>query len=422
LAESGNRIPTGGTGDHRLGTVRGTGGPGAFRRIVFRETRSNRYSLNWLAGVAAAAGVPWRIAATSKALIQAASGRGPVLVGYSFMTPDLEGVAREVAELKPRTPQALWVAGGAHPTADPEGTLALGFDHVFVGEADRTFPAFLIEGDGPRAIRDPEGGPPALDPYPCFAPERPGPVEITRGCGARCGYCAVGRRRVRHRAPGTVERWVRHLVGTGRRLIRFITPDALGYGSGLEDVEELLARVRAAGGQPVLGAFPSEVRPERVTRDAVRLLGRYCHNRVLVIGAQSGSPRVLQRIRRGHTVEHVLEAARAARTGGFLPHVDLIFGLPGETPEDQRATVELARRLIREWGARIHAHYFLPLPGTPLWGHAPAPLYPETRHFLEQASSGGALDGQWREQRALAARIRRWAHAGWIRCVGRDDT
>ncbi len=427
LTESGNRIPTGGTRGHRLETARGRGRAGPFRRIVLRETRSNRYSLNWLAAVAAASGVPWRAAATPKALIEAASGRGPVLVGYSFMTPDLEEVAREAAELKHRTPHALWVAGGAHPTADPEGTLALGFDRVFVGEADRTFPAFLAEGDGSRVIRDPEGGPPTLDPYPCFGPERPGPVEITRGCRARCGYCAVGRRRVRHRAPGTVERWTRLLVAEGRRLIRFITPDALGYGWGLEVLEELLARVRAAGGEPVLGAFPSEVRPERVTPEAVHLLGRYCHNRVLVIGAQSGSPRILQRIRRGHTVEHVLEAARIARWGGFLPHVDLIFGLPGETPDDQAATVELARRLIRECGARIHAHYFLPLPGTPLWGHAPAPLYPKTRNFLEQASAGGALDGRWREQQVLAARIRGWAESGrirvaWSECsMGCDD-
>ena len=390
-------------------------GLGLFRLVVLRETRSNRYSVNWLAAAAEAGGASWVAAPSPQALIQAASGQEAVLVAYSFMTPDLERVGREVAETKTRVPRALWVAGGAHPTADPEGTLALGFDHVFVGEADRTLPAFLAEGDGPRVIRDPEGGPSSLDPYPCFGPERPGPVEITRGCRARCGYCAVGRRRVRHRAPGTVERWARLLVAEGRRLVRFITPDALGYGCGLEDLEELLARVRAAGGEAVLGAFPSEVRPDRVTPEAVRLLGRYCHNRVLVIGAQSGSPRVLQGIRRGHTVEHVIEAARIARSGGFLPHVDLIFGLPGETPDDQAATVALARRLLRECGARIHAHYFLPLPGTPLWGRAPAPLYPETRRFLEQASAGGALDGQWKAQQALAARIRVWAEAGRIR-------
>ncbi len=410
-----------------MGTARGRADRGPFHRIVLRETRSNRYSLNWLAAAAAAAGVPWQVAASPGALADALQGRERVLVAYSFMTPDLGEVGREVAAFRPRARGAVWIAGGAHPTADPEGTLALGFDHVFPGESERTFPAFLAEGDGPRVIRDREGGPGTLDPYPCFPPERPGPVEITRGCPARCGYCAVGRRRVRHRSPAAVERWVRVLVAGGRRLVRFVTPDALGYGRGLEDVEELLERVRAAGGEPVLGAFPSEVRPERVTPEAVRLLARRCHNRVLVIGAQSGSPRVLRRIRRGHAVEHVLEAARTARTGGFLPHVDLIFGLPGETPDDQAATVELARRLIREWGARIHAHYFLPLPGTPLWGHAPAPLYPHTREFLERASAGGSLDGHWREQMGLAARIRGWAEAGrirvpWSACsMERDD-
>ncbi len=383
--------------------------------VLLRETRHNRYSLNALAALLSGSRVPWAVARTPEEVAGFLGTEPCAAVLYSFMTPAVEAVRDELLHLRSRFPRARWIAGGAHPSADPEGTLALGFDHVFAGEADRTLPWFLSRGDGERVIRDPEGGPPDLDPIPPLIPERPGPVEITRGCRGACRFCSVGRRAVRHRSPGAVLAAARTLRRTGRTVARFITPDALAYGGGLGAVAELLGALRGEGMEPVLGAFPSEVRPERVTPEAAEVLARYCHNRVVVLGGQSGSDAVLRRLRRGHTVADVLRAARALRAAGLTPHVDLIFGLPGESPGEQAATVELARRLIREAGARIHAHYFHPMPGTPLWSEDPAPLLPETLRFLERAERGGALDGSWRDQVRLAARVRRWADEGLIR-------
>ncbi len=384
---------------------------------ILRETPTNRYSLNAVAALVEAAGVAWRSARSARDLEAAAAPGTAVL--YSFMTPDLERVRGEVAALRPRLPGVRWVAGGAHPSADPEGTLALGFDHVFVGEAERTLGPFLAAGDGPAVIRDPEGGPAELDPFPALSEARPGPVEITRGCRGGCRFCAVGRRRVRHRSPEAVLAAAGPMVAAGRRVIRFITPDALAYGGGLGAVEELLKGLRARGAEPVLGTFPSEVRPERVTPEAAELVARLCHNRTLVIGGQSGSDRVLRLLGRGHTVADVVAAARNAAGAGLRPHVDVIFGIPGETPDEQAATVELCRELHRGFGARIHAHYFHPLPGTPLWGADPEPLYPETETFLVGAERAGYLDGSWRDQIALARRIREWAERGWIGTAGR---
>ncbi|NOY45388.1 MAG: TIGR04013 family B12-binding domain/radical SAM domain-containing protein [Deltaproteobacteria bacterium] len=382
---------------------------------VLRETPTNRYSVNVLVGLIQQAGLPWVVARSGAEVVRLASGAGRAFALYSFMTPDLPTVRAEVAALRPRLPGVRWLAGGAHPTADPEGTLAMGFDHVVVGEAERVLGPFLRDGDGPSVLRDPDGGPPDLDPYPARVAGRPGPVEITRGCRGGCRFCSVGRRRVRHRGLPTVVAAARAMVTEGRRVIRFVTPDALAYGGGLKAVADLLAALRTAGAEPVLGAFPSEVRPERVTPEAVALLRTHCHNRTLVIGGQSGSDRVLRFLGRGHTVDDVVQAAARARRGGLRPHVDLIFGIPGETSEEQAATVELARLLQREHGAKIHAHYFHPLPGTPLWGADPTPLDPKTRAFLERAERAGTLDGDWRAQIALAQDLREWASRGWIR-------
>jgi B12-binding domain/radical SAM domain protein len=264
-------------------------------------------------------------------------------------------------------------------------------------------------------LRDPDGGPPDLDRYPPFAGPRFGPVEVTRGCPYRCGFCAVGGRSVRHRSADGILAAAERLRASGRRRVVFVTPDALSYGGSLGELEALLAGLRRVGARPSAGSFPSEVRPDRVTPEAVEILARYCENRTLVMGAQSGDDAVLRRLGRGHTVEDVLRAARVARRGGFTPHVDLIFGLPEETPEEQRATVELARTLRREVDARLHVHYFHPLPGTPFWGRDPSPLSGEARAFLGDVRASGAEDGCWPEQERWAWQLVEWSRQGLIR-------
>lgn len=382
-------------------------------RAHLRRTRANQYSLNAVTAVLDACDVAWSVWDDPRQL--GAPGGRRSLVLYSFMTTDLGWVRDEVAALRRERPGLVLVAGGAHATADPVGTLALGFDHVFAGEAERSLSAFLRQGgEGEAVLRDPDGGPPALDDFPPFGRGRWGPVELSRGCRWGCAFCAVGRRRVRHRSPEVVLAAVERLRAAGRRTVAFITSDALSYGDGLGDLEHLLRGVRALGAGPVLGTFPSEVRPERLTLDAAELLGRYCHNRTVVIGAQSGSDDVLRRLGRGHTVGQVVEAARNARAAGLEPHVDLIVGLPEETLEERLATIALARQLRRETGARIHAHYFHPLPGTLLWGQDPTPLDPETRRALLDLRAGGAEDGYWQEHERWTWRVIEWARRGWI--------
>lgn len=394
---------------------------------LLRETRTNRYSLNSLTGILDACGTPWVTAHSLGDLLEA--GREAlrsgirVLVGYSFMTPDLPSVRGEVRRVRRALPRAVLIAGGAHATADPEGTAALGFHHVFTGWVEATLPAFLREGaEGPTVLGDAGRASPSWETSPPFGRGRFGPLEITRGCSWACAFCAVGRRPVRHRSPSSILAAGARLLESGRRKLLFITPDALSYGNDLGEVEGLLDQLVSAGLTPVLGTFPSEVRPERVTREALRMIARYCANRTVVIGAQSGSDAVLRRLGRGHSVDDVVRASLVAREEGFRPHLDLIFGLPEESLEERRTTLSLARELRRKAGARIHAHYFHPLPGTPLWGREPSPLDEETRRHLLDLRKGGAEDGFWEEQERWSWEILDWARRGWIRTPIAEST
>ena len=100
----------------------------------------------------------------------------------------------------------------------------------------------------------------------------------------------------------------------------------------------------------------------------------------------------------------VVRAVEVAVQHGFRPDVDFLFGLPGETPDDRRASLELAQRLVG-LGARIHNHSFLPLPGTPLRDREPEPLEPELTDAMLNMAGSGALYGQWQTQLVAAQQL-----------------
>jgi radical SAM superfamily enzyme YgiQ (UPF0313 family) len=175
----------------------------------------------------------------------------------------------------------------------------------------------------------------------------------------------------------------------------------------LDAVDALLASVREGAGKEAkvfFGTFPSEIRPEHVTERALAVLARWVDNRTLVIGGQSGSDRVLEATRRGHTVEDVVRAVELSVAAGFQPDVDFLLGLPGETEPDRRASMRLAEELVA-MGARIHSHAFMPLPGTPLRDAVPEEIEDTTMRAMARLESKGRAYGQWRRQMITAREL-----------------
>jgi len=102
----------------------------------------------------------------------------------------------------------------------------------------------------------------------------------------------------------------------------------------------------------------------------------------------------------------VFRAVRCILRAGLRANVDFIFGLPGETEEDRRATIAMMRELVR-MGARIHTHTFMPVPQTPFADAPPGKIAPSLRDALRHLVSKGAAYGNWSEQEALARQIAR---------------
>ena len=84
----------------------------------------------------------------------------------------------------------------------------------------------------------------------------------------------------------------------------------------------------------------------------------------LSLGAQAFQPRLLSLLGRIHDAEAIGDAVRLARTAGFQNlSLDLIFGLPTQTLEDWRQTLEMAFALRPE---HLSAYGLIPEEGTPI--------------------------------------------------------
>ena len=347
-----------------------------------------------------------------------------VIVGVSFNSLQVPYVARIVTEL--RALRALLVAGGPHATGDPAGTLLrLGFDVAVYGEGEETVVELVREyaesgeyrvcgtayAEGGKVVLRVRSRRVDLDSYPPY-PYWRGlycPMEVMRGCSGGCRFCQVTYAfgLPRYRSVESVVRYSEEALKRGIRDLRFVAPNSLGYGSpdGIRPdpgkLEELLSSLRRVadryGGRVFYGSFPTEVRPDSVTEETASILRKYVDNRRVVVGAQSGSERVLRAVHRTHGVDDVVNAVSTLTARGFSVDVDIIVGLPGEGPEDLEETIRLAERLVA-MGARLHLHTFMPLPGTPLEDSEPPRLSPKVRRRLAKLVGLGRAYGDWMKQ------------------------
>ena len=356
-----------------------------------------------------------------------------LIVALSFATANLPEVTTLMGALKELEAPPFVVAGGPHPSARAKDVLQLGAGAVVIGEGEEALPALLgrlLAGESPAGLpgvvtlaadggflQGPRPKPVDLDAYPPLGVEhrRFGPIEITRGCPCACAFCQTSflfGGRMRHRSVENVVAWVQQAMERGYNYARFVTPNAFAYQSedngrtvNLDGIERLLREMAALMGKErvYFGSFPSEVGPETVTPEAVQLVRRYCGNDNLIVGAQTGSDRLLVALHRNHTVADAYRAAETIVAGGLRPVVDLIFGLPGEEAEDVAATLRLMEDLV-DMGAMLHTHTFMPLPGTPLEDAPPGKVDPALHPLLDRLASQGHQIGQWRKQEEIARR------------------
>jgi radical SAM superfamily enzyme YgiQ (UPF0313 family) len=89
--------------------------------------------------------------------------------------------------------------------------------------------------------------------------------------------------------------------------------------------------------------------------------------RLLIVGYESGDPQILKNIKKGATIDMAERFTANCKKLGLVIHGDFIVGLPGETRESIRKTIDFAKRLDNETIQVSIAH---PYPGTEFYDYA----------------------------------------------------
>jgi len=196
-------------------------------------------------------------------------------------------------------------------------------------------------------------------------------------CATRCGYCDFNTYTARDLngggARGAFTAAAIAEVRLARRVLGATAPalDTVFFGGGtptLLRVGELAAVLRAIEEELGLAAgaeVTTEANPESVDARSLAALRAAGFTRIS-LGMQSAREHVLAVLDRKHTPGRAAAAAAQAREAGF-EHVnfDLIYGTPGETDDDWRASLHAALdaepdhvsayALTLEPGTRMHA-------------------------------------------------------------------
>jgi len=355
---------------------------------------------------------------------------GPTVLAYSVMSTQTKRIYKEVRGIRESLGNSvIIIGGGAHASARPMELLEKGFDYAVIGEGELSLPELLwcfmndkdptsipgVVGETSRKCPIPRDLEPVdLDAQPPFALRMNivGPIEVTRGCPFSCKFCCtpfLTGGRVRNRSVSVIVHWLKQAVErSGFDRTWFLSPNALSYGGRgrtveADRLEELLRAVTGIAGidEVFFGSFPSEVRPEFVTKPILEMMRQYVANKSLQIGLQSSSDRLLKQTNRHHTAEEGMKAISTALDCGFIPHVDMIFGLPGETTKELHESIDLCYSLA-EMGAKTHGHVFMPLPGSAYQNEEPGKLDPESRRLLGELSRKKLLTGSWSAQEDMA--------------------
>ena len=175
-----------------------------------------------------------------------------------------------------------------------------------------------------------------------------GAVKIQEGCDQVCSYCIVPKVRGRERSipRDEIVRQVQSLSSAGCPEV-VLTGTQLGsYGFDLEGTG-LIDMVKTVLEQTDIRRLRiSSLQPAEFSDELLELWngvgkGRLCPH--FHIPLQSGSDRILDRMRRRYTGEGFLDAVRAAKAAvpSCSVTTDVIAGFPGETPEDHLRTLEV---------------------------------------------------------------------------------
>ena len=333
--------------------------------------------------------------AASKVIAQAADA---ACVGLTvFSGPPIASALNLSRELKRRFRDLPIVWGGWHPSILPEQCVTSGaVDAVVIGQGEGAFRELMeVIGDrvqwlniaglcvaidgvkpqrtAPRPLGKMESFPSArydlLDVESYF--RRKGKRQLdyssSRGCPYKCTFCAdpmVYRSKWTGLPAARIIDELQALDAQHRLDEVFFLDDDLF--ASLKRIQELTDAFIAAD---IPFTWKGTARADELCRlpetffERLRTAG--CKR--INVGAESGSQKVLDQIKKQYKAAQILEAAERAARAGISISYSFITGFPGETNEDFQATLDMIKAIRRrDQRLETSVYFYSPYPGTEL--------------------------------------------------------
>jgi len=304
----------------------------------------------------------------------------------------LAGDDAYLTRLKEANPQLLTLVYGGYPTCDPDAVLEYpGVDIALRGELEfflhdlalaieegdwHTLKGISYRGEGqnhhnpdyprrddldslPIADRDALPGwrhyfNPVAKNYPYAT------MMTSRGCPGKCIFCASPAfygHTYRSQSSARVLEEMEYLAKRGYREIFFRDENFTFQRSRVMEICQSLKEWK------VNLSWVASARVDQLDRELLQVMqAAGCH--LIRVGVESGSQELLDRVKKGTTLEQIRRVFAWCRELKLDTHAHMMAGLPGET----RDTLEATRNLIREIEpAIITLGILTPYPGTPLF-------------------------------------------------------
>lgn len=321
---------------------------------------------------------------------------GPELAGFATYTASFDMAAAGARLLKEHFPGLKAAAGGIHASYLPAQCLKGGdFDWVILGEGELTMLeladalasggdvsgvaglAFLRDGSLSETPR--RGLVEDLDslPFPAYhlidlrnyylgitraVSTAPAASVLTmRGCPYKCTFCShhygYGSR-LRKRSPARVVEELRTLYDRyGVREFQFEDPS---FTCDPAHVKEI-CRLIVSSGMKI--SWNCNVRANTASGELFAAMEAAGCRRAL-LGVESGSQELLDRMKKGITLEGIRLTMALAKKHNMRVNAAFILGTPGETPETARRTYDFALELDPDY---VMFSVYVPSPGGELF-------------------------------------------------------
>ncbi|HEX3943138.1 MAG TPA: hopanoid biosynthesis associated radical SAM protein HpnJ [Rhizomicrobium sp.] len=184
-----------------------------------------------------------------------------------------------------------------------------------------------------------------------------------RGCKSRCTFClwpqTVGGHRYRTRSVGHVIDEIRWAKSAFPQVKEFFFDDD----TFTDDLPRAEAIAKELGKLGVTWSCNAKANVPRKTLEVLKDNGL----RLLLVGYESGNQQILFNIKKGMRIEVAERFTKDCHDLGVTIHGTFILGLPGETGDTIRETVEFAKRINPH---TIQVSLAAPYPGTFLYDQA----------------------------------------------------